>query len=267
MLQGGDPTGTGRGGKSVWGGQFKDEWPRSPLSHDSRGVVSMANKGRDTNTSQFFITYGACRHLDRKHTIFGAVVEGSETTLRRIENVEVDEGKRPKEEVKVERVEVLVDPFEEFLREEEGKGKGKGEGATQGIGDEVGAFAVTTAQDEEVTWTGKKVGGSGSGAGDDGPGVGKYMGGGSGGGTAAKRDAVEEWEEAASEQVPVKKKVKGGGGLGTLIVGEGWDILKRSGNASSIIRKHAPSPSKTDQPKPPTFVYNRARNDMSNCCG
>lgn len=171
----------------------------------------MANKGRDTNTSQFFITYNPCRHLDRKHTIFGAVVEGGDTTLRAIEGVEVDEGKRPKQEVRMERVEVLVDPFEEFLREEEGKGRG--EAAVGGNNDEDGA-AVTTAQDEEVTWTGKKIrGGSGAGAGD-GPGVGKYMPGGDRGGTAAKRDAVEEWEEAASEQVPVKKKMKGGGGFG-----------------------------------------------------
>lgn len=209
MLQGGDPTGTGRGGQSVWGHPFVDEWPHSPLSHDARGVVSMANKGRDTNTSQFFITYNACKHLDRKHTVFGSVVEGSETTLRAIEGVDVDGGKRPKEVVEMEKVEVLVDPFEEFLKEDEkAKEGGHGEGAARrGIDDD---GAAVTAQDEQVTWTGKKVGRSGA---EDGPGVGKYMGG-SSGGTATKRDAVEEWEEAASEQIPVKKKVKGGGGFG-----------------------------------------------------
>ena len=71
MLQGGDPTGTGRGGQSIWGKPFEDEWAQSPLAHKERGVLSMANKGKNTNTSQFFVTYRAARHLDRKHTIFG----------------------------------------------------------------------------------------------------------------------------------------------------------------------------------------------------
>lgn len=65
MIQGGDPTGTGRGGESMWGKDFGDELG---LPHDSRGVLSMANRGAGTNGSQFFVTYGAKRHLDKKHS-------------------------------------------------------------------------------------------------------------------------------------------------------------------------------------------------------
>ena len=72
VIQGGDPTGTGRGGP---GYQFEDELDDNPLIHET-GVISMANSGPDTNGSQFFITHSPQPHLDGRHTVFGKVVKG-----------------------------------------------------------------------------------------------------------------------------------------------------------------------------------------------
>lgn len=74
MIQGGDPTGTGRGGP---GYRFEDETRGNPLKHE-KGVISMANAGPNTNGSQFFITHGPQPHLDGRHTVFGKVVQGQD---------------------------------------------------------------------------------------------------------------------------------------------------------------------------------------------
>lgn len=74
VIQGGDPTGTGRGGP---GYRFEDETRGNPLKHET-GVISMANAGPNTNGSQFFITHSPQPHLDGRHTVFGKVMEGME---------------------------------------------------------------------------------------------------------------------------------------------------------------------------------------------
>ena len=73
MVQGGDPTGTGNGGESIYGSAFTDEF-HSRLRFTHRGLLAMANENKpNSNHSQFFMTLGACAFLDRKHTIFGKV--------------------------------------------------------------------------------------------------------------------------------------------------------------------------------------------------
>lgn len=103
MIQGGDPTGTGRGGESLWGKEFEDEI-RSNLKHDGPGILSMANRGPNTNTSQFFITLVATPWLDGKHTVFGKVVKGLDV-VKAIGKVKtIKPGDRPEKDVIMKKV-------------------------------------------------------------------------------------------------------------------------------------------------------------------
>ncbi|CAI0462569.1 unnamed protein product [Linum tenue] len=104
IVQGGDPTGTGRGGESIYGKKFEDEIMKD-LKHTGAGILSMANAGPDTNGSQFFITLAPCPNLDGKHTIFGRVCGGMEI-IKRLGSVQTDKSDRPIHDVKILRTSV-----------------------------------------------------------------------------------------------------------------------------------------------------------------
>ena len=99
MIQGGDPTGTGRGGESVFGEPFEDEVSPS-VGFDDVGILAMANAGPHTNGSQFFITTAQTPWLNMKHTIFGKVVSGYDV-VQKIENTKVGYQDKPLAEQKI----------------------------------------------------------------------------------------------------------------------------------------------------------------------
>ena len=102
MVQCGDPTGTGRGGESLWGGKFEDE-VTPEIKFDRKGLLAMANTGPNTNGSQFFITTIPTPWLNMKHTIFGEVISGYDV-VEKIENVSVQSGSnKPLEEQRIIR--------------------------------------------------------------------------------------------------------------------------------------------------------------------
>ncbi|QOR61372.1 peptidylprolyl isomerase [Sulfurovum sp. ST-21] len=101
MIQGGDPTGTGRGGESIWGKEFKNEYAPN-LVFDRPFLLAMANRGPNTNGSQFFITTVPTPHLNGGYTIFGKVVKGQDV-VRKIENVTTDRSDRPMFDQKIKK--------------------------------------------------------------------------------------------------------------------------------------------------------------------
>ena len=105
MVQTGDPTGTGRGGSSIYGDKFEDEISTS-LKHTGAGILSMANSGPNTNGSQFFITLAPTPWLDGKHTIFGRVKSGLRI-VQRMGLVKTGAEDRPNEEVKIVKAYVV----------------------------------------------------------------------------------------------------------------------------------------------------------------
>ncbi|KAI9892825.1 MAG: Peptidyl-prolyl cis-trans isomerase cyp8 [Vezdaea aestivalis] len=212
MIQGGDPTGSGKGGKSIWGTNFSDEFD-GPLTHDARGMLSMANKGKNTNSSQFFITYRAVPHLNRKHTIFGRVI-GGQPVLSLLENAPVEEKtNRPTPPLAMDDIEVYIDPFEEFLKARKEKELS-----------EERAKERQAQEESKVTWTGKRIrsaierstnGLNGAEAHD--AAVGRYLNvGGPSGGISAESGAaaLDGDDDVEFEEPPSKKSKASGGGFG-----------------------------------------------------
>lgn len=109
VAQTGDPYGDGRGGESIYGPYFDDEIS-AKLSHDKKGIVSMANAGRNTNSSQFFLTFKDCPHLDGKHTVFGYVTDECLSVLDDIQVVKC-KNKKPVEPVKIFTAQVIDNPW------------------------------------------------------------------------------------------------------------------------------------------------------------
>lgn len=112
MIQGGDPTGTGKKGKSIWGSKFNDEIVPE-LKFDRRGIVAMATSAPNRNASQFFITYAAAPHLNQTCTIFAHVIHGLDT-LERMETEEVRPDYRPKNDIVLQSVTIHANPFAEI---------------------------------------------------------------------------------------------------------------------------------------------------------
>ncbi|XP_039111430.1 spliceosome-associated protein CWC27 homolog isoform X2 [Hyaena hyaena] len=117
IVQGGDPTGTGTGGESIYGAPFKDEF-HSRLRFNRRGLVAMANAGPHDNGSQFFFTLGRADELNNKHTIFGKVTGDTVYNMLRLTEVDVDEEERPRNPHKIRSCEVLFNPFDDIIPRE-----------------------------------------------------------------------------------------------------------------------------------------------------
>ncbi|XP_055605662.1 spliceosome-associated protein CWC27 homolog [Uranotaenia lowii] len=133
IVQGGDPAGDGTGGESIYGHPFRDEF-HSRLRFVRRGLVAMANSGKNDNGSQFFFTLGATPELQNLHTIFGKVTGDTVYNMLKLEEGEVYENEKPHFPHKILKTEVLNNPFPDIVprvlekKKSEGKEKKKEKG-------------------------------------------------------------------------------------------------------------------------------------------
>jgi peptidylprolyl isomerase len=104
MIQGGDPTGTGRGGESIWGKPFEDEF-KPNVVFDKPGILAMANRGPNTNASQFFITTAPAPWLNGGYTIFGQVIKGYDV-VKKIEGTKTGRLDKPLENQEIIKAEM-----------------------------------------------------------------------------------------------------------------------------------------------------------------
>ncbi|KIM47900.1 hypothetical protein M413DRAFT_22481 [Hebeloma cylindrosporum] len=172
MIQTGDPTGTGSGGESYWGTPFRDEHDmKGAAKHDTRGMLAMANKGANSNGSQFYLTFKPTPHLDKKHTVFGKLV-GGDDVLDALENLPLKPGTdRPARSVRITEVIIYQDPFDEYKKRLAKKLAKRAEK------DNTGAL-VDEKKKDDVNWFGVKIGSGNSalnGGEVDSGGIGKYL--------------------------------------------------------------------------------------------
>ena len=116
MIQGGDPTATGMGGESIWGKPFEDEFKPNVI-FDKPGLLAMANRGKNTNGSQFFITTVPAMWLNGGYTIFGKVIKGFNTVLR-INGIKTGQYDRPIEKVVIKKAYILEEMTDKKSTEE-----------------------------------------------------------------------------------------------------------------------------------------------------
>jgi peptidyl-prolyl cis-trans isomerase-like protein 2 len=169
----------------------------------------MANKGKNTNSSQFFFTYKPTPHLDRKHTIFGRITGGMDI-LAKMENVPTDGSNRPLNKIVIKDIVVFVDPFEEFQKQRQEQE------SRQARQEEIRRQGGT--EDDKTTWTGKRIRADGTiEAADTRESVGKYLK------AAPTQDDIPpneaDVDDVATWEGPARKKMKAGGGFGNF---DGW---------------------------------------------
>lgn len=162
IVQGGDPTGTGTGGESIYGAPFKDEF-HSRLRFVRRGLVAMANAGPNDNASQFFFTLSETPELQNKHTIFGKITGPTLFNMLKLQEAETDDNERPLYPHKVIKTEILSNPFDDIVprmikkisqeKEEDKKVKSKSK-ATKNFS--LLSFGEEAEEDEEQTFKASK---------------------------------------------------------------------------------------------------------------
>ena len=166
IAQGGDPTGTGTGGESIYGSPFKDEF-HTRLRFIRRGLVAMANAGKDDNGSQFFFTFGSTPELQNKHTIFGKVTGETVFNMMKLEDALVDHDDRPKYPPKITGAEVLSNPFPDIVprvvpKQKEKKSEKKKEKQAGVKNFKLLSFGEEAEEDEEqVSSVNERLGGKG----------------------------------------------------------------------------------------------------------
>mmetsp|Transcript_13526 Transcript_13526/g.38708 ORF Transcript_13526/g.38708 Transcript_13526/m.38708 type:complete len:354 (+) Transcript_13526:459-1520(+) len=183
MVQGGKPAGKAEKEESLWGGPFEDEFD-DRLSHSGPGILSMANAGAGTNKRQFFLTYKSCTHLDRKHSVFGRVIQGLDV-LRAVEAVPTGKADRPTEEIKIVTAEIMgsnpataaAEAERERIQERaEARMKEKEERRASALGRKGGATGGASSAKTSANGGGDASGDkTGSSKSSNGGGVGKYL--------------------------------------------------------------------------------------------